>query len=211
MHVWNVLNAARRKYRTQKLRKKCHLHTVAQLCRAIATKACIDNRKKWLNANISSTCLHNMMNFGPLAAPVGGFEATYPSKFQPVSRLGFVTAPTSLNGGQPNFARCLAVSCAGTIYIFFPGLMLHNGQIYFASKSCVILYWHRYCTTLEQWASAKLCDVGQGMELRNFRSPSFWTEGATYITRATITLSTGAHSGLFCVLHSITIWLSIPR
>jgi len=34
----------------------------------------------------------------------------YPSKFQRVSRLGFVTAATSLNGSQPNFARCLAVS-----------------------------------------------------------------------------------------------------
>ena len=40
----------------------------------------------------------------------------HPSKFQAVSRLGLVTAPTSLNGGQPNFAQCLAVSWAGTLY-----------------------------------------------------------------------------------------------
>jgi len=34
-----------------------------------ATKACIDNRKKkLLSSNISSTCPHNMVNFGPLAA-----------------------------------------------------------------------------------------------------------------------------------------------
>jgi len=31
-------------------------------------------------------------------------------------KRGF-TAPTSLNGGQPNFARCLAVSWAGALYI----------------------------------------------------------------------------------------------
>jgi len=31
----------------------------------------------------------------------------YPSIFQWVSHLGFVTAPTSLNEGQPNFAQCL--------------------------------------------------------------------------------------------------------
>jgi len=43
------------------------------------------------------------------------------SKFQRVSRLGFVTAPTSLNGSQPNFVRCLAVSLAGTLYIHFGG------------------------------------------------------------------------------------------
>jgi len=41
----------------------------------------------------------------------------HPCKFQQVSHLGIVTAPTSLNGGQPNFARCLAVSWAGTLYI----------------------------------------------------------------------------------------------
>jgi len=36
-----------------------------------------------------------------------------------VSRLGFVSAPMSVNGGQPNFAQCLAVSWAGTLYIRF--------------------------------------------------------------------------------------------
>jgi len=36
-----------------------------------ATKAHIDNRKKnLLSSNISSTCPHNMVNFGPLAAEI---------------------------------------------------------------------------------------------------------------------------------------------
>jgi len=36
-----------------------------------ATKACIDNRKKLLSSsNISSTCAHNMVNFGPVAAEI---------------------------------------------------------------------------------------------------------------------------------------------
>jgi len=51
----------------------------------------------------------------------------YHSKFQQVSHLGFVTAPTSLNGGQPNFAQCLAVFWAGTLYIHFWGLLPPNG------------------------------------------------------------------------------------
>ena len=46
----------------------------------------------------------------------------HPSKFQRVSRLGFVTAATSLTGGQPNLARRLAVSCAGTLLIHFRSL-----------------------------------------------------------------------------------------
>ena len=48
----------------------------------------------------------------------------HPCKFQPPSRLGFVTAPTSLNGGQQNFAGCFAVSCAGTLYMHFGALAL---------------------------------------------------------------------------------------
>jgi len=43
-----------------------------------------------------------------------------PSKFQRVLHLAFITAATSLTGGQPNFARCLAVSCVGT---HFRGLL----------------------------------------------------------------------------------------
>jgi len=36
-----------------------------------ANKACIDNRKKnLLSSNISSTCPHNMVNFGPVAAEI---------------------------------------------------------------------------------------------------------------------------------------------
>ena len=51
----------------------------------------------------------------------------HPSKFQRVLRLGFVVAPTSLNRGQPNFARCLAVFCARILYIHFWGLLSPNG------------------------------------------------------------------------------------
>ena len=109
-------------------------------------------------------------------------------------RLDFVTAPTSLNGGQPNFTRCLAVSCAGILYIYLGSCPITNFtscKIHFASKSCVLLYWQRYCTALEQLASAKPCGVVQGMGLRNF---CFSTEGSTYIPRAAITLGIGPHS-----------------
>jgi len=35
-----------------------------------ATKARIDNRKKLLSSNISTTCPYDMVNFGPLAAEI---------------------------------------------------------------------------------------------------------------------------------------------
>jgi len=91
-----------------------------------ATEACIDNRiRNLLNSNTFSTCPHNMVNF------TNGLDRFvslgYPSKFQRVSRLIVITAATSLTGGQPNFARCLAVSWVGTVYIYiyihFRGLL----------------------------------------------------------------------------------------
>ena len=80
----------------------------------------------------------------------------HPSKFQRVSRLAFVTAATSLTGGQSNFARCLAGSClAATLCIHFRVLLLPDGNLPRAKftlrpKSCVLLYWQRYCTALQQ-------------------------------------------------------------
>jgi len=45
-------------------------------------KARIDNRKKkLLSSNISSTCSHNMVNFGPLVAEIGPVVWGTPANF----------------------------------------------------------------------------------------------------------------------------------
>jgi len=87
-----------------------------------ATKAYIENWKKHLNSNIFSTWSHNMVNFGPLPAYIGLPVWGTTGNFNRVSRLAFVTAATSLTGGQPNFARCLPASCPGTLYIYIFGV-----------------------------------------------------------------------------------------
>ena len=135
------------------------------------------SEKNLLSSNISSTCAHNTVNFGPLAAeiclPVWGTC----SKFQQVSRLGSVTASTSLNGNQSNFAQCLAISWAGTLYrpMHFRGLLPLTGFCQVQNSLCVqilrLLYWQRYCTALERWASVKLCGVQQ-------RAPSIFGRAA---------------------------------
>ena len=50
--------------------KNHHLRTIAQLCRAISSQLRHVSRigKNVLNSNISFTCPHNMVNFGPLTA-----------------------------------------------------------------------------------------------------------------------------------------------
>ena len=66
-----------------------------------------------------------MVNFGPLTAEIGWRVSGTPTNFNGGSRLGFVTAATSLNGSQPNFARCLGVCWAGIVHL--QGLLPPNG------------------------------------------------------------------------------------
>jgi len=116
--------------------------------------------------------LHMSSQYGELR-PTNGWNLLvgfgHLSKFKRVLRLGFGTAPTSLNGGQPNFERCLAVFCAGALCIHF-WRNFARCKIHYASKSCVLLYSQRYCTALEQWASAKLCGVDLHATVRPSRS-----------------------------------------
>jgi len=110
----------------------------------------------------------------------------HPRKFQRVSRLGFVTAPTTLNGGQPNFARRSAVFWASTLCIHFRRLLPPNGILPVAtftlSASLASSYIGSVTVALEQWASARLCGVQQ-------RAPPIFG-------RAAITFGIGPHSSL---------------
>jgi len=50
-----------------------HLRTIAQICRAESSQLrhVSTTGKSMLSSNTSSTCPHNMANFGPLAAEIG--------------------------------------------------------------------------------------------------------------------------------------------
>ena len=96
MQVWNMLHAARWKYRTQKSSQKSPSgHHRTNLSGYIfATKAHIDNRKKnLLSSNTSSSCAHNMVNFGPLAAEIDPVVWGIPAIFN-----GFCVLAASLHG-----------------------------------------------------------------------------------------------------------------
>ena len=98
MQVWNVLQVARWKYRTQKWCKKSPSghHPTTLSGYIFATEACIDNRKKnLLSSNISSTCLHNMANFGLLAAEIVSGVWGTPATFN-----GFRVLAALLHGSQ---------------------------------------------------------------------------------------------------------------
>ena len=106
MQVWNLLHAARCKYRTQKSRQKSpsghHRTTLSGYI--FATKAHLDNRKKFFKQQYLP---HMSSQYGELRPtngwdPFGSFG--HPSKFQQVSHFGSITARHSISGRQPNFA-----------------------------------------------------------------------------------------------------------
>jgi len=106
MQVWNVMQAARWKYRTQKWCKKSpseHQRTTLS-CYIFATKACIDNQKKLVKQQY---LLQMSLQYGELR-PTNGWDRIaglrHPIIFQRVPRLGSVTARQSSSGRQPNFA-----------------------------------------------------------------------------------------------------------
>ena len=137
------------------------------------------SEKSSLNSNISSTC----PKYGELR-PISGWDRfvslRHPSKFQRVSRLGFVSAATSVNGSQPNFAHIhFGGSCPVTEFC-----QVHNSL-------CVLVLRSPILAALLHGTRV----VGVTRTLRR------WAEAATYIRRAAITLGIGLNSSclLLCV------------
>ena len=105
MQVWNLLHAARCKYRTQKSRQKSPSghHRTTSSGYIFATKACIDNRKKIVKQQY---LLHISPQYGELWPTNAWHRFTslgHPRKFQRVSCFGSITARHSSSGCQPNF------------------------------------------------------------------------------------------------------------
>ena len=84
MQVWNLLHTARWKCRTQKNCQKITIwapshNFVGLYLRNWGTYR--QSEKNLLNSNVFSTCAHNMLNFGPLAAEIHWRVWGTPSNF----------------------------------------------------------------------------------------------------------------------------------
>jgi len=117
-----------------------------------ATKACISNRKKLVKQQYVP---HMCPQYGELRPTNGwGLFASlgHPSKFQRVLRLAFVTAATSLNGDQLDFARCLVIFWSGTLYIYiFWGSCPITEFCHVQNSLCVQLLRSPTLAAFEQW------------------------------------------------------------
>jgi len=132
-----------------------------------ATKACIDNRKKVIKQQY---VLYMYSQYGELR-PINGWDLLaslgHRSKFQRLSRLAFVTAATSLTGGQPSFARCMAVSWIHFRRLLPPDRILPGAK--FTLRPSLAFSYIGSVTARHSMRGRKLCGVVQGMELPNFR------------------------------------------
>jgi len=145
-------------------------HRTTLMFRIFETKACINNREKnLLNSNTSAIRPHSMANFGPLAAEIGSGVWGTPANFNRFRVLASLLQWRRLPEANQTLQDVCRLLCIHLLGSLAPWRNFATSKIHFTSKSCVLLYWQRYCMALQQWASAKLCGVVQGMELPNFR------------------------------------------
>ena len=187
--------------RTHKIAKNSTSAHHGKLCRAVSSQlrhARIDNRKKnLLDSNIFSACFHNKANVGELTAEIRLPVWVTPAHFNGFRVLASHTAAVrrrrSSEANQTLHNVWSSPGLVHYIYIFGGSCPLTEfcqvQHSLYVHKSCVLLYWQRYCMVHEQRPSAKLCGLVRGMELRNFRRRRHCIFGW-----AAITLRIGQHS-----------------
>ena len=96
VQIWNagLKRAARNSVEIQDAKGR-HLGTILQLCRAISSQLRHISTigKNLLSSNMSSTCPHNMVNFGPLTADIVSGVWGTPTNFN-----GFCVLAALLHG-----------------------------------------------------------------------------------------------------------------
>jgi len=158
MQVWDLLHAARRKHRMQKVAKNRHLGTIAQLCMAISSQLrhILTIGKNLLSSNMSSTCFHNMVNFGLLAAEIGPVVWGTPANFNGFRVLAALLHGTPVLG----FSQTLRRWTEGATYIRqgrpSRWALAHILVIIIAVLIFHVLKIHRmtaFCNLLMEWLS----------------------------------------------------------
>jgi len=85
--------------------KNRHLGTIAQLAVSSRLRHILTIWKNLLNSNTSSTCSHNMVNFGPLTAEIGPGVWGTPANFNGFRVLAALLHGTLLVGVSQTLRR----------------------------------------------------------------------------------------------------------
>jgi len=122
-----------------------------------ANKARFDNRKKVVKQQHFPTRSHNMVilvNFGPLAAEIGLLVWGTPANFNGFRVLASYILQRRRSTEVNQTLHDVWPSPGLLHYIYILGILaplwtFARCNIYFASKSCDLLYWQRYCMAIE--------------------------------------------------------------
>ena len=126
--------------------KNRHPGTITQLCHTISSqlrhKSTIG--KSLLSSNISSTCPHNMVNFGPLAADIGPVVWGTPANFNCFRILASILqrrrsteANQTLHDVRPLPGRVEHIHIFGSCCPIMEFCQVQNSVVF--SKSCALL------------------------------------------------------------------------
>ena len=145
MQVWNVLRVARWKCRTQKSPKSRHLRTIVQLCQAISLQLrhlLTIVKKNLLNSNISSTCPHNMVNFGLLSTEIVSLIYGTAANFNVLAALLHITVVVAQWVWTKLCMKYLGEILNGSILNGSSGLYsVYKNQVLFDSSKLLTLVW----------------------------------------------------------------------
>ena len=137
MHVWNVLHAARWKYRTQKVAILAPSHN----CVGLYLRSLVmyrQSEKNLLNTDTSSTCPHNMVNFSLLTAEICWRVCGTPANFN-----GFCIVAALLHGTLVvGVSQTLRGWTEGATYIrraAITGIGPHSSFMWFSVGWCHLL------------------------------------------------------------------------
>jgi len=171
IRIWNVLHAARWKYRMQKIAKKSPSRHHRTVCRAVSSQLrhVLTIRKKLVKEQY---LLHMSSQYGK-RWPTNGWEQ-FESSWHPANFNGFRILASllhrrrSLEANQTLHDIWPSPGLVHYIYIFGGTCPLTEFWQVQNSLYVLLLYWQHYCMAHQKRASPKLCGVVQGMELRNF-------------------------------------------
>ena len=137
-------------------------HPTTSLGYIFATKACIDNRKKnFLSSNISSTCPHNMVNFGTLVAEILSLVWGTPGNFNGFRFVAALLHVTLVVGVSQTLRRW----AEGATYIWQGGHHVGHWPTCLVVCEPHTMWWAMmwsccdWLTGLECWATARFCRV----------------------------------------------------
>ena len=134
------------------------------------TKARID-KKILLSSNISHICRHNTVNFGPLTAEIRWRVWGTRTNFNGLQRHGFVAELHRRRSTEVNQTFHDVWPSPALVYTIgglCPVTKFCQLQNSLCAQVLLSINWH-VTAWHSSMASAKVCDVVQGMKLRNFR------------------------------------------